>query len=188
MVTAYYGKDKGKIMRRELLPQFYSNSHEIWYRCLPWCVDVARHIFFFTRLASKCIAHGNAILWQKWGENLCIANYFLRLITVTSSWNLAQMFASGCRCARCIFRHVAYTVRCYGNSILRQKIRTHTGHFAILHFKSIYSDILHTWWHVRWCVRYPLFDSGGKCVTIVTAYEGKKITQTLRIVHTIHTP
>ena len=29
MVTAYYGKNWGKILRRELLPQFFTNSHEI---------------------------------------------------------------------------------------------------------------------------------------------------------------
>ena len=47
MVTAYYGKNGGKILRRELLPQFFPNSHEIWHRCLPWDVDTcARHIFF----------------------------------------------------------------------------------------------------------------------------------------------
>ena len=40
MVTAYYGKNGGKILRRELLPQFFTNSHEIWHRCLPWGVDV----------------------------------------------------------------------------------------------------------------------------------------------------
>ena len=40
MVTAYYGKNGGEILRRELLPQFFTNSHEIWHRCLPWGVDV----------------------------------------------------------------------------------------------------------------------------------------------------
>ena len=29
-----------QILRRELLPQFFTNSHEIWQRCLPWGVDV----------------------------------------------------------------------------------------------------------------------------------------------------
>ena len=28
MVTAYYGKNWGKILHRELLPQFFTNSHE----------------------------------------------------------------------------------------------------------------------------------------------------------------
>ena len=46
MVTAYYGKNGGKILRRELLPQFFTNSHEIWHRCLPWGVDVQDTFFF----------------------------------------------------------------------------------------------------------------------------------------------
>ena len=25
-----------QILRRELLPQFLTNSHEIWHICLPW--------------------------------------------------------------------------------------------------------------------------------------------------------
>ena len=45
MVTAYYGKNGGKILRRELLPQFFTNSHEIWQRCLPWSVDVQDTFF-----------------------------------------------------------------------------------------------------------------------------------------------
>ena len=45
MVTAYYGKN-GKILRRELLPQFFTNSHEIWHRCLSWGVDVQDTFFF----------------------------------------------------------------------------------------------------------------------------------------------
>ena len=40
MVTAYYGKNGGKLLHRELLSQFFTNSHEIWHRCLPWGVDV----------------------------------------------------------------------------------------------------------------------------------------------------
>ena len=73
MVTAYYGKNGGKILRRELLPQFFTNSHEIWHRCLPWGVDV-QDIFFDS--GRKCVAMGNGILWQKW-EKSCVANYFL---------------------------------------------------------------------------------------------------------------
>ena len=47
MVTAFYGKNGGKILRRELLPQFFTNSHEIWHRCLPWGVDV-QDTYFLT--------------------------------------------------------------------------------------------------------------------------------------------
>ena len=53
MVTAYYGKNGGKILRRELLPQFFTNSHEIWHRCLPWDVDVQDTFFDSGR---KCVA------------------------------------------------------------------------------------------------------------------------------------
>ena len=60
MVTAYYGKNGGKILRRELLPQFFTNSLEIWHRCLPWGVDVARHFFFDS--GRKLCCHGNSIL------------------------------------------------------------------------------------------------------------------------------
>ena len=73
MVTAYYGKNGGKIVRRVLLPQFFTNSHEIWHRCLPWGVDV-QEIYFWQW--QKVCCHGNGI-WQKWGEKSCVANYFL---------------------------------------------------------------------------------------------------------------
>ena len=46
MVTAYYGKNGGKILRRELLLlSFLTNSHEIWHRCLPLGVDVQDTFF-----------------------------------------------------------------------------------------------------------------------------------------------
>ena len=53
MVTAYYGKNGGKILRRELLPQFFTNSHKIWHRCLPLGVDVQDTFFDSGR---KCVA------------------------------------------------------------------------------------------------------------------------------------
>ena len=40
-----YGKNWGKIFHRELLPQFFTNSHEIWHRCLPLGVDVQDTFF-----------------------------------------------------------------------------------------------------------------------------------------------
>ena len=58
MVTAY-GKN-GKILRRELLPQFFTNSHEIWHRCLSWGVDVQDTLFLHWQ---KVCCHGNGILW-----------------------------------------------------------------------------------------------------------------------------
>ena len=42
-----------QILRRELLPQFFTNSHEIWHKCLPWDVDV-QDIFFDS--GRKCVA------------------------------------------------------------------------------------------------------------------------------------
>ena len=45
MVTTYYGNNGGEILRRELLPQFFTNSNEIWHRCLPWGVDVQDTFF-----------------------------------------------------------------------------------------------------------------------------------------------
>ena len=56
-----------KILRRELLPQFFTNSHEIWHRCLPWGVDVQDTFFDSGR---KCVAMVNGILWQKMGEKI----------------------------------------------------------------------------------------------------------------------
>ena len=52
VVTAYYGKNGGgEILRRKLLPQFFTNSHEICHRCLPWVVDV-QDTFFWTVVES----------------------------------------------------------------------------------------------------------------------------------------
>ena len=98
MVTAYYGQKMGEILRRKLLPQFLTDSHEIWHRCLSWGVDV-QDTFFDS--GKKCVAMVTAY-GQKMGENLASR-------TTSSdfdwfSWNLAQMFALGCRCARHIFR------------------------------------------------------------------------------------
>ena len=42
-----------QILRRELLPQFLNNSHEIWHRFLPWDVDVQDTYFDSGR---KCVA------------------------------------------------------------------------------------------------------------------------------------
>ena len=65
MVTAYYGKNGGKILRRELLPQFFTNSHEIWHRCLPWGVDVQDTFFDSGR---KCVAMVTAYYGKNWGK------------------------------------------------------------------------------------------------------------------------
>ena len=76
----------------------------------------ARHIF---RQWQKECCHGNGILWQKWGENL--ASRTTSSVFHQFSWNLAQMFALGCRCARHIFFLQWQKVCCHGNGILWQK-------------------------------------------------------------------
>ena len=89
------GKKWGKILRRELLPQFLTDSHGIWHRCLPWGVDV-QDIFFDS--GRKCVAMVTAYYVQKIGENL--ASRTTSSVFDLFSWNSAQMFALGCRCAR----------------------------------------------------------------------------------------
>ena len=74
MVMAYYGKNGGKILRHELLPQFFTNSHEIWHRCLPWSVDVQDTFFFDS--GRKCVAMVTAYYGKNGGKS-CAANYFL---------------------------------------------------------------------------------------------------------------
>ena len=55
------------ILRRELLPQFLTDSHEIWHRCLSWGVDV-QDTFFDS--GKKCVAMVTAYYGQKMGGNL----------------------------------------------------------------------------------------------------------------------
>ena len=102
------------ILRRELLPQFFTNSHEIWHRCLPWGVDVQDTFFDSGR---KCVAMVTA--YGKNGKNL--ASRTTSSVFHQFSWNLAQMFVLGCRCARHIFFYTAQKVCCHGNGILWQK-------------------------------------------------------------------
>ena len=56
----------GANLLRELLPQFLTDSHEIWHRCLSWGVDV-QDTFFDS--GKKCVAMVTAY-GQKMGENL----------------------------------------------------------------------------------------------------------------------
>ena len=80
MVTAYYGQKMGgnwlvgrsggragANLRRELLPQFLTDTHEIWHRCLSWGVDV-QDTFFDS--GKKCVAMVTIYYGQKMGENL----------------------------------------------------------------------------------------------------------------------
>ena len=69
----------GANLRRELLPQFLTDSHEIWHRCLSWGVDV-QETFFDS--GKKCVAMVTAYYGQKMGlsggrAQICVANYFL---------------------------------------------------------------------------------------------------------------
>ena len=74
MVTAYYGKNGGKILRRELLPQFFTNSHEIYPRCLPRGVDVQDA--FFDR-GRKCVAMVTAYYGKRFGENWRFCYFYI---------------------------------------------------------------------------------------------------------------
>ena len=79
MVTMYYGQKMGGILRRELLPQFLTDSPEIWHRCLSWGVDVQDTFF---DIGKKCVAMVTAYYGQKMGlsggrAQICVANYFL---------------------------------------------------------------------------------------------------------------
>ena len=118
----------------------------------------------------------------KMGENL--ASWTTSSVFERFSWNLAQMFALGCRCARCIFRpwqkvryHYMVTTY-YGKKFgenwrfcyfyffkaFRVKFCPHVGHEVMCEIHS-----------------FNFFDNGGKCITMVTAYQGKKMGKTLRI-------
>ena len=110
MVMAYYGKNGGKILRRELLPQFFTNSHEIWHRCLPWGVDVKDT--FFGQWQKVC-CHGNGILCQQLrGESIF-------------KLNLAHMLALKCRCVGHSLGQWQ-NVCCHGYGILFQKLKNKT--------------------------------------------------------------
>ena len=109
------GKKWGKILRRELLPQFLTDSHGIWHRCLPWGVDM-QDIFFDsgrkwvamvtayygtyfalgcrkTYSGRKWVAMVTAYYGQKIGGNLASRTTFS--VFDLFSWNSAQMFAVG---------------------------------------------------------------------------------------------
>ena len=61
------GKKWGEFLRRELLPQFLTDSHEIWHRCLSWDVDVQDTFFDSGR---KCVAMVTAYYAKMpWGRS-----------------------------------------------------------------------------------------------------------------------
>ena len=69
-----------------------TNSHEIWHICL----QCARHIFFDS--GRKCLAMVTAYYGKNGGKILRNEGTFCSVFH-QYSWNLAQMFALGCRCA-----------------------------------------------------------------------------------------
>ena len=139
MVTAYYGKNGGKILRRELLPQFFTNSHEIWQRCLPWSVDVQDTFFDSDR---KSVAMVTAYYGKNGGKIL------RRELHV-----LPQFFTNG-------------------GKILRREL-----------LPQFFTNS-HEIWHrcLPWGVdvQDTFFDSDRKSVAMVTAYYGKNGGKILR--------
>ena len=79
-------------------PQFFTNSDVMRHRCLPWGVDL------HDTLLLTVIESVLPLVTAYYGNN---GNDFASRTTSSVfhqfSWNLAQMFALGCRCARYIF-------------------------------------------------------------------------------------
>ena len=98
------------------------------------------------------------------------------------SWNFAQMFALGCKCARHIFWQWQ-KVCCHGNGILWQKIAENLASRTTTSVLKNSHEILHRClpWGVN--VQDTFFDSGRKCVAMVTAYYGKTIGGKLNYLH-----
>ena len=123
-----------QILRRELLPQFLTNSHEIWHSCLPWGVVYVRDTFFNS--GRMCVAMVTAYYGKQLGGNL--ASRTTSSVFDKFSWNLAQMFALGCRCARHIFGQLQ-KVRCHGNGILWQEIE---GRPCVANYCSFWTIVM----------------------------------------------
>ena len=143
---------------------FFTNSHEIWHRCLPWDVDVQDTFFDSGR---KCVAMVIAYYGKNGGKNL--ASRTTSSVFHQFSWNLAQMFALGCRCARHIFdsgrKCVAMVTAYYGKNggkILRREL--------LPQFFTNSHEIWHRCLPLGVDVQDTFFDSGRKCVAMVTAY------------------
>ena len=71
----------GKSLRRELLPQFFTNSHKIWHRCLPLGVDVQDTFFDSGR---KCVAMVTAYYTVK---KYCGAGVLITFSDISSLWS-----------------------------------------------------------------------------------------------------
>ena len=164
MVTAYYGKNWGKILRRELLPQFFTNSHEIWHRCLPWGVDVQDTFFESGR---KCVAMVTAYYGKNWGKiwrRELLPQFFTNSHEI---WHRClplgvdvqdTFFDSGRKCVAMVTAYYGKN----GGKILRREL-----------LPQFFTNS-HEIWHrcLPWGVdvQDTFFDSGRKCVAMVTAY------------------
>ena len=88
MVTAYYGKNVSKnLASRTTSVTLFTNSHEIWHRCLPWGVDL-QDTFFDS--GSKCVAMVTFIWFSKMGEKSCVQRTTWTSVFHHFSSNLAQ--------------------------------------------------------------------------------------------------
>ena len=158
---------RSPILRRELLPQFLTNSHEIWQRCLPWSVDVQDTFFDSDR--KSC--HGNGNIMAKMGGKSCVANYFLSFFTNSHEiWHrclpwgvdVQDTFFDSDR--KCVAMVTAYYGK-NGGKILRREL-----------LPQFFTNS-HEIWHrcLPWGVDVQdiFLDSGRKCVAMVTAYYGK---------------
>ena len=164
MVTAYYAKNWGKILRRELLPQFFTNSHEIWHRCLPWGVDVQDTFFESGR---KCVAMVTAYYGKNWGKiwrRELLPQFFTNSHEI---WHRClplgvdvqdTFFDSGRKCVAMVTAYYGKN----GGKILRREL-----------LPQFFTNS-HEIWHrcLPWGVdvQDTFFDSGRKCVAMVTAY------------------
>ena len=164
MVTAYYGKNWGKILRRELLPQFFTNSHEIWHRCLPWGVDVQDTFFDSGR---KCVAMVTAYYGKNWGKILrreLLPQFFTNSHEI---WHRClplgvdvqdTFFDSGRKCVAMV---TAYYGKNGGKILCRE---------LLPQFFTNSHEIWHRCLPLGVDVQDTFFDSGRKCVAMVTAY------------------
>ena len=174
MVTAYYGKNGGKILRRELLPQFFTNSHEIWHRCLPWGVDVQDTFFDSGR---KCVAMVTAYYGKNWGKILrreLLPQFFTNSHEIWHRclpWGVDvqdTFFESGRKCVAMV---TAYYGKNWGK-IWRREL--------LPQFFTNSHEIWHRCLPLGVDVQDTFFDSGRKCVAMVTAYYGKNGGKILR--------
>ena len=163
------GKKWGKILRRELLPQFLTNSHGIRHRCLSWGIDV-QDLFFDS--GKKCVAMVTAYYEQKMGEILRRELLPQFLTDSREIWHRCLpwgvdvqdiCFDSGRKC-------VAMVTAYYGQKSGENLASRTTSSFFFTYSHGIRHRCLP--WGVD--VQDTVFDSGRKCVAMVTIYYGQK--------------